>query len=630
MRIDTYYHRVSQMSSTATNDLNCKYNPSRLGSAIGSQRNPYKREEFFTTLLLDCYKARDENTTIAVLNSIRHVPDASLDAEPTKESQKGDIRLMKGVIDIAPQLTSTSATEAIDLTDDDDKRPPPKGSSDDEEIALKRKQRTPPSTTTTTTKTKKFIQMSNTGGGGGGASQYEFNVFLKFFGAPTYISTALWYESLISQFVLPYVVPHTPHILLPMYNIYNLSAEQLKDVSNVDLRTRLQQYASKISSLSVKKQNTFGVTIMSDSNRMAKSSNTSSVNLFRFLLSPSTYLVKYGTILDAATEQEARHTLFSIIFRVLYTLEVMNRKLIRHNDMHPGNILLVNYMDGDMRANTFTYHIDPTYSPTTKQGVEPRVIQSNWMPYIIDWDRAWVYDLKLYNTLTTANSNLCSAFGQCARMNPYYDTFMFLMSIKRSLETLFDADGVTPLAYDPLREKMKLWFQRDFLGYYIAPASIAHYVDAAKKIVLDEKTQATKDRWEYVAYDGQGDAQDLDQHCRSTYDLLQLPLFSELFGGSHNPTLASFEWAVSRDIVYRFTLPLKIDAVYERELKLAIEHKVALVEEAITKNTKKISKNVNKSTVPSFLYTELSNITRKNFSSFEDAVIYKHVLTQTE
>lgn len=114
------------------------------------------------------------------------------------------------------------------------------------------------------------------------------------------------------------------------------------------------------------------------------------------------------------------------VFQILYSLEVLNRLGIRHNDLHFKNIFL------ETRSSKKYYD----YQVAGKHYYIP----IKYIVKIFDWDRATSPKHGIKNTLL--QSHLCSDYGQCNTENKKFDTLKFLCTFRKYL------DPISPLNYN--------------------------------------------------------------------------------------------------------------------------------------------------------------------------------------
>lgn len=117
--------------------------------------------------------------------------------------------------------------------------------------------------------------------------------------------------------------------------------------------------------------------------------------------------------------------LIIIIFQVLYTLCVLYKNDVQHNDLHLGNI--------------FIQTIDPaifTYQYVFPDGTETEYsMRSKYLPKLFDFDQSFTsqyLNTKLDNVL------FCEEAGICNKKNPKFDTYLFLIQLGIALSDFDD------------------------------------------------------------------------------------------------------------------------------------------------------------------------------------------------
>lgn len=110
--------------------------------------------------------------------------------------------------------------------------------------------------------------------------------------------------------------------------------------------------------------------------------------------------------------------LLSIFFQVIYSLEVLNRFNVRHNDLHLGNIFII---ENKTSSTYYQYKVD---------GVE-YYLSTKYVAKIYDWDRASVPG-EIFNTLN--ETEMCKPYGACNTTNHKFDLVKFICGLKRELK----------------------------------------------------------------------------------------------------------------------------------------------------------------------------------------------------
>lgn len=106
----------------------------------------------------------------------------------------------------------------------------------------------------------------------------------------------------------------------------------------------------------------------------------------------------------------------SVVFQIFYNLQLFNKIVLRHNDLHAGNILVRDYKK-DM------------YAKYTVDGIS-HYIPFRYRVYIFDFDRASITDPKSMipqpGYVNTTAQGVCQEYGTCNGYNPKFDTFKVL------------------------------------------------------------------------------------------------------------------------------------------------------------------------------------------------------------
>lgn len=171
--------------------------------------------------------------------------------------------------------------------------------------------------------------------------------------------------------------------------------------------------------------------LLSQMNGIAKSDSYSVYNL-----NEANVLIleqgKGNVLYDALGYNDLKGTeLAGIIFQVLFTLSVMNKHGIQHNDLHIGNIFI---QDIDTSVK-FRYTILQDSNQDSDSETVTYEIKSRFMVKLFDFDRGNILG-EIVNTKLGdgKHKSPCHVAGVCNLKNPKFDAFTFLYGIHKYLE----------------------------------------------------------------------------------------------------------------------------------------------------------------------------------------------------
>lgn len=121
------------------------------------------------------------------------------------------------------------------------------------------------------------------------------------------------------------------------------------------------------------------------------------------------------------------HEIASVMFQLLFTLEVFNRMGLRHNDLHMRNIMVQDLLK-DSR-NPTDLHFE--YAVTDSDGNELKRfrIPATNLALIYDFDRASVASPAFPANRSNTLSTWCKTYGECNRENPFFDTYKVMAAL---------------------------------------------------------------------------------------------------------------------------------------------------------------------------------------------------------
>lgn len=115
--------------------------------------------------------------------------------------------------------------------------------------------------------------------------------------------------------------------------------------------------------------------------------------------------------------RQSEFSVATVLFQILYALTVMEKFRIMHNDLHFGNILIVEKEENvpmyfDIDGEKFSF-------------------ETRFIPYIFDWDYGYVEPLGDNPRIT---KTLCGESGICNRYSPRYDLYILLCTLFYSIK----------------------------------------------------------------------------------------------------------------------------------------------------------------------------------------------------
>ena len=167
---------------------------------------------------------------------------------------------------------------------------------------------------------------------------------------------------------------------------------------------------------------------------------------------PTMTLHSFIRNMDEKTEQTEYP---KVLFQIVYSLAVMAKFKLVHNDLHSDNILVVD-------------HIDPVAS-VFKVGKHKFLIKSRYVPYIFDWDFA-------YSPLLGDNGKIkddeyyCGKLNLCNSFDPRFDiyTLFCIIQFRDIVSKTYDVQTTrTKEGYVPVNNRHRQMFI-DRKGYPIS------------------------------------------------------------------------------------------------------------------------------------------------------------------
>lgn len=144
-----------------------------------------------------------------------------------------------------------------------------------------------------------------------------------------------------------------------------------------------------------------------------------SVSLKEYLVSMNIHL---GWLLDQMGHLE----LEGVLFQIVYTLELLNRYGIRHNDLHLGNLFISCFSKEWDGKSFIQYDVDG----------KSFFVPARLLVQIFDWDRSsvdgYLRNHNLHpNERDLSSRNLCYQTGQCNGKNEKYDFTKLLCQLSK-------------------------------------------------------------------------------------------------------------------------------------------------------------------------------------------------------
>lgn len=202
----------------------------------------------------------------------------------------------------------------------------------------------------------------------------------------------------------------------------------------------------------------------------------------------------------------------SVLFQILFTFEMFNRIGFRHNDAHPGNILIEDRSLDSNTPETTQYNIDgQIYEFSTKRNFvkifdfdrssfncDPKKVDESIEPII----KTYVQNLKerIPNQTGCRNSGIdvsntyCQEYGQCNGMNSKYDTFLTLKSLMLRIHDCLKkansadkkilkdtADWISNIVGKVPKDKISATSKRPD-GYWIATGTKKEYIPTDEEL----------------------------------------------------------------------------------------------------------------------------------------------------
>ncbi len=116
-------------------------------------------------------------------------------------------------------------------------------------------------------------------------------------------------------------------------------------------------------------------------------------------------------------EDHSEDEIIKVLFQIIYAIYVMGQFRLMHNDLHGSNILVVKL--SQKRKMSFTI------------GGRIFLINTRYIPYIFDWDRAYAEELGANPQL---DKERCLGSGVCNRFRSTFDLYKMLCSIGLKIE----------------------------------------------------------------------------------------------------------------------------------------------------------------------------------------------------
>ena len=118
-----------------------------------------------------------------------------------------------------------------------------------------------------------------------------------------------------------------------------------------------------------------------------------------------------STLKDVLSSDITRTEFKTILFQIMYNLQLLNMLRIMHGDMHFGNILVVNYGE----KITLNYIVDR----------KSFVVKTKYIVYFFDWDLSYTEELG-----DNPKISFLKQFNMKNEFNPYYDIYTVLCSLE--------------------------------------------------------------------------------------------------------------------------------------------------------------------------------------------------------
>jgi serine/threonine protein kinase len=132
--------------------------------------------------------------------------------------------------------------------------------------------------------------------------------------------------------------------------------------------------------------------------------------------------ITFTTLLNKYTISE--NDFFSLLFQILYSLDIIYKMGIQHNDLHPGNIF-VELSNGIVFGKVDLNYISPI-NLYYKVDENYYKIPSKFIAKIYDFDLGAIKG-KTNNKIQ--KDYYCKKLGICNKINPKFDTFTFLSTL---------------------------------------------------------------------------------------------------------------------------------------------------------------------------------------------------------
>jgi len=118
------------------------------------------------------------------------------------------------------------------------------------------------------------------------------------------------------------------------------------------------------------------------------------------------------TLFDIINQKTEDEELEAIFVQLLYSLSIMSKFRITHNDMHPNNIIVST--------------LDEPVNMCFIIGVRKFFIRTRLIPYLFDWDNSYC---EMLGKNPYVNEERCKLFGMCNSFSDKRDMFMVACSM---------------------------------------------------------------------------------------------------------------------------------------------------------------------------------------------------------
>ncbi len=230
-------------------------------------------------------------------------------------------------------------------------------------------------------------------------------------------------ERQIYKYVISDMTKYTPFLLtaIKILNIKNELNEPNKPTKlpNFDKSNLFTEFISKIDSdiISHRLNNNFNLLIT----KKSKSKNNKGITLYESLV----------YINEQLKEKNIFHlegALFSLMFQILWTLEVFNRYNFKHNDLHANNI----FVEQLNNPVILTFRLDNTGE--NKVPYKYIKLTSHYIIKIFDFDISTIVSHSKVDRNIKLDDYFCKRNGQCNYVSKKFDLFSILINFKLIIE----------------------------------------------------------------------------------------------------------------------------------------------------------------------------------------------------